>query len=152
MTGAILDSTTGLLTITSSQYADLKTLSFNIGDTTYNLIPNAQIWPRSLNSAVGGTSSSIYLVVNDIGLPDGLAFDFINGYTFLYVPISYSHVQVFIYPRTGNGSTVSLIPLVNALELPTRFTRIPTRIKIVDTHAESVSSCGLPNPQNGWYM
>ncbi|KAF8551967.1 acid protease [Imleria badia] len=83
LTGATLDSTSGLLTITSSQYANLQTLSFNIGGTSYDLIPNAQIWPRSLNYIIGGTPGSIYLVVNDIGFPDGLAFDFINGYTFL---------------------------------------------------------------------
>ena len=84
LTGATPDSTTGLLTITSSQYANLQTLSFDIGGISYDLIPNAQIWPRSLNYVMGGTTNSIYLVVNDIGFPDGLAFDFINGYTFLY--------------------------------------------------------------------
>jgi hypothetical protein len=94
LTGATLDSTTGLLTITSSQYANLQTLSFNIGGTSYDLIPNAQIWPRSLNYVMGGTSNSIYLVVNDIGFPDGLAFDFINGYTFLYELITHLPILV----------------------------------------------------------
>jgi hypothetical protein len=72
-----------LLTITSSQYVNLQTLSFDSSEvyTSYDLIANAQIWPRSLNYVTGGTSN---LVVNDIGFPDGLAFDFINGYTFLY--------------------------------------------------------------------
>ena len=83
-TGGKLDNTTGLLTITSSQYADLKTLTFNIGGTSYDLSPNAQIWPRSLNSAIGGNSSLIYLVVSDMGTPSGSGIDFIDGYTFLY--------------------------------------------------------------------
>ena len=80
-----MDSTTGLLTISSSQYANLQTLSFNIGSTSYDLSPNAQIWPRSLNSAIGGSSGSIYLVVGDIGSSSGSGLDFIDGYTFLYV-------------------------------------------------------------------
>lgn len=80
-----MDPTTNLLTITSAQYANLTTLSFNVGDTSYDLTPNAQIWPRSLNAAVGGNSSAIYLVVNNIGWQSGSGFDFCNGYTFLYV-------------------------------------------------------------------
>jgi hypothetical protein len=72
-----------LLTITSSQYVNLQTLSFDSSEvyTSYDLIPKAQIWLRSLNYVTGGTSN---LVVNEIGFPDGLAFDFISGYTFLY--------------------------------------------------------------------
>ncbi|KAG9312020.1 aspartic peptidase domain-containing protein [Chiua virens] len=83
LTNATLDSTTGLLTITSAQYDNLQTLFFNIGNTSYGLTPNAQIWPRSLNSAIGGDSSAIYLVVNDIGSTSGSGFDFCNGYAFL---------------------------------------------------------------------
>lgn len=51
--------------------------------TTYGLTPNAQIWPRSLNTAIGGSADDIYLVVNDIGSDSGSGLDFINGYTFL---------------------------------------------------------------------
>lgn len=51
--------------------------------TTFELTPNAQIWPRALNSAIGGTEGSIYLIVNDIGSPSGQGLDFINGFTFL---------------------------------------------------------------------
>jgi cathepsin E len=49
----------------------------------YGLTPNGQIWPRALNSAIGGTAGSIYLVVQDIGSPSGSGLDFIDGYTFL---------------------------------------------------------------------
>ena len=56
-----------------------------IGKESYNLTPNGQIWPRSLNTAIGGTSDSIYLIVNDIGSPSEEGFSFINGYTFLCV-------------------------------------------------------------------
>lgn len=82
-TGAKLDETTGLLKITSSQFSALQNLNFDIGGTTFALTPNAQIWPRSLNTAIGGTSGSIYLVVNSLGSSEGEGLDFINGYTFL---------------------------------------------------------------------
>ncbi|KAK0455872.1 aspartic peptidase A1 [Armillaria borealis] len=82
-TGATLDSSTGLLRITSAQYAKLSSLFFNINGVSYELTPNAQIWPRSLNTEIGGSSSAIYLIVNDIGTNSGEGLDFINGYTFL---------------------------------------------------------------------
>ncbi|KAF8260454.1 acid protease [Lactarius quietus] len=83
VTGAVPDSTTGLLRITSTQYSNLQPLVFTAGGTSFELTANAQIWPRSLNSLIGGTSGSIYLVVNDIGAPSGQGLDFINGYSFL---------------------------------------------------------------------
>jgi cathepsin E len=72
-----------LLRITPAQYSNLKSLFFTTGGTTFELTPNAQIWPRALNEFIGGTRDHIYLVVNDIGAPSGQGFDFINGYTFL---------------------------------------------------------------------
>ena len=33
----------------------------------FELTPNAQIWPRILNAALGGTAGSIYLVVSNFG-------------------------------------------------------------------------------------
>ncbi|KAH9051557.1 aspartic peptidase A1 [Lactarius deliciosus] len=82
-TGAVLDGTTGLLKITSTQFSNLQSLFFTAGGTSFELTANAQIWPRSLNTFIGGTTGSIYLVVNDIGSPTGSGLDFINGYTFL---------------------------------------------------------------------
>ncbi|KAF9454183.1 aspartic peptidase A1 [Macrolepiota fuliginosa MF-IS2] len=82
-TGAVLDSTTGLLSITAAQYANLESLFFTTNGVTYELTANAQIWPRALNTAIGGSSGSIYLVVADIGSTSGSGLDFINGYTFL---------------------------------------------------------------------
>lgn len=82
-TGATLDETTGLLKITSDQYSRLKPLVFTIGGTAFTLTPNAQIWPRSMNSVIGdtsGNSDNIYLIVADIGSE---TFDFVSGYTFL---------------------------------------------------------------------
>ena len=82
-TGAVLDSTTGLLCITRPQYSKLKSLFFTTGGTTFELTPNAQIWPRVFNELIGGAADKIYLVVNDIGTPTGQGLDFINGYAFL---------------------------------------------------------------------
>jgi Eukaryotic aspartyl protease len=102
----ILAIETGLLKISAAQYSALKPLNFKIGANTYALSANGQIWPRSLNTAIGGTSGSIYLVVGDvscfvgfflvwrgnqifnnlskqIGSNSGKGLDFINGYTFL---------------------------------------------------------------------
>jgi len=82
-TGGVPDSATGLLSITSKQFADLKDLKFVIAGTPFALTPNAQIWPRSLNTEIGGTPRKIYLIVADAGSPSGSGLDFINGMTFL---------------------------------------------------------------------
>ncbi|KAI0689557.1 aspartic proteinase precursor [Cytidiella melzeri] len=82
-TGAVSDEATGLLSITASQFASLESLNFNIGGETFTLTPNAQIWPRALNTAIGGTTDGIYLIVGDIGTPSGEGLDFINGFAFL---------------------------------------------------------------------
>ena len=44
-TGATLDNATGLLKISSANFAKLQNLVFTIGGTTFTLTPNAQIWP-----------------------------------------------------------------------------------------------------------
>ncbi|KAG8214431.1 acid protease [Butyriboletus roseoflavus] len=82
-TGATLDKTTGLLTITEQQYAQLQSMYFNIGGVTYELTPNAQIWPRALNSVLGGQSNQIYLITSDLGTSSGSGLDFINGFGWL---------------------------------------------------------------------
>jgi cathepsin E len=49
---------------------------------TFELTPNAQIWPRRLNHLIGGEPSDIFLIVNDLGSSES-GLNFINGYTFL---------------------------------------------------------------------
>ena len=51
--------------------------------TTFELTPNAQIWPRALNSEIGGTAGVIYLIVGDLRRNSGQGLDFVNGQTFL---------------------------------------------------------------------
>ena len=77
-----MDNSTQLLRITHAQYRNLQSLNFVIGGNTFELTPNAQIWPRALNTAIGGKKCSIYLAVQDIGnkFP---GVDFICGMSFL---------------------------------------------------------------------
>ncbi|KAG1809557.1 aspartic peptidase domain-containing protein, partial [Suillus variegatus] len=82
--GGTLDEAIDLLKISSDQYDQLSSLYFTIGGVTYELTLNAQIWPRSLNSTIGGTMDSIYLVVSSTGSSSGSGDDFINRYCFLY--------------------------------------------------------------------
>ncbi|KAG1851515.1 aspartic peptidase domain-containing protein [Suillus tomentosus] len=82
-TGGTFDEATDLLKISSDQYDQLSSLYFTIGGVTYELTPNAQIWPRSLNNAIGGTTGGIYLIVSSTGSSSGSGDDFTNGYCFL---------------------------------------------------------------------
>lgn len=46
-----MDNATGLLRLTTAQFAALPTLSFKIGSTTFQLTANAQAFPvRTLNA------------------------------------------------------------------------------------------------------
>jgi cathepsin E len=83
VTGAVVDSDTQLLIISEAQLANLNSLFFTIGNSTFELTPKAQIFPPSLNTYIGLKSDYIYLIVNDIGTPSGAGLDFISGYTFL---------------------------------------------------------------------
>ncbi|KAH9934569.1 aspartic peptidase A1 [Epithele typhae] len=83
LTGATEDEDVGLLKITQEQFNNLQSLFFTIGEVAYELIPNAQIWPRALNPAIGGAPDSVYLIVADMGSVSGLGLDFINGMAFL---------------------------------------------------------------------
>ncbi|KAG2070907.1 acid protease [Suillus decipiens] len=83
-TGSEYDPVTRLLAISEDGYNALQNLHFNIGPQTYTLTPNAQIWPRSINSRIGGRqANAIYLIVRDIGAPSGTGLDFISGYVFM---------------------------------------------------------------------
>ncbi|KAG6915899.1 hypothetical protein DXG01_009366 [Tephrocybe rancida] len=82
-TGAEVDDATGLLTITESQFLNMESLFFTIGSETYELTPDAQIWPRGLNETIEGDKDKIYLIVADMGSPSGAGLDFINGFAFL---------------------------------------------------------------------
>jgi cathepsin E len=82
-TGAVNDANTGLLRITSAQFSNLQSLFFTAGGATFQLTANAQIWPRALNTDIGGVAGDIYLITNSLGTPSGQGLDFINGFAFL---------------------------------------------------------------------
>jgi cathepsin E len=77
-----MNETMNMLYITPAQYEELQPLFFNIGGSSFELTPNAQIWPRALNTAIGGKEDLIYLMIKDMkqGLP---GLDFICGMTFI---------------------------------------------------------------------
>lgn len=128
-TGGIPDAATGLLRINSTQYSNLRSLTFNIGGESYDLTPNGQIWPRTLNTFVGGSSSSIYLIVGDIGSSSGSGYDFVNGYTFLYVLHFLFLPRPYVPLLSASASIAYMIPPMDKsvlLALPTP-TRRPTK-------------------------
>ena len=136
LTGGTPDSATGLLSITSDQYANLLPLVFEIGGIPYELTPNAQIWPRSLNSVIGGTSDGIYLIVNDIGFLPGSGIDFMIGYTFLYVyTLSLTSIDhrwrlpLLYYTESATTACTTLPIKGSALPLPiTPFPKVTRNI------------------------
>ncbi|KAG2357767.1 hypothetical protein BDR07DRAFT_1490289 [Suillus spraguei] len=87
-TGATFDEPTGLLRITPGRYSDLQPLIFHMSQhfaqQTLTLVPNAQIWPRSLNQKLrGGEIDGIYLIMKNLGGATRRGFGFIAGYTFM---------------------------------------------------------------------
>ncbi|KAG2070108.1 acid protease [Suillus decipiens] len=83
VTGGTLNPANGLLQISPQQYNQLHNLEFHIGVKIYRLIPNAQIWPRSLNYNINGGDNDIFLIVKALETPTGAGNDFVNGYVFL---------------------------------------------------------------------
>ncbi|KAG2069731.1 acid protease [Suillus decipiens] len=103
LTGAVYDRAVKLLTIPEDKYDTLHNLDFHIGEARqfcqpaitplahhfvqqiYSLTPNAQIWPRSLNTMIGGKEDSIYLIVTNRGTYSGQegCSDFSLGYVFM---------------------------------------------------------------------
>ncbi|KAF9486195.1 aspartic peptidase A1 [Pholiota conissans] len=106
-TGAVDDQATGLLSITPTQYANLSSLFFISGGTTFELVPNAQIFPRTLNTVIGGTTSTIYLMIADLGSIEVAGLAFINGYAFLERFYS-------VYDTTNKRVGLATTPFTNA--------------------------------------
>ncbi|KAG2078819.1 acid protease [Suillus decipiens] len=83
VTGGILNPANGLLQISPQQYDQLHDLQFHTSGRIYKLVPNAQIWPRSLNNNINGGLNDIFLIVKALETPTGLGKDFVLGYVFL---------------------------------------------------------------------
>jgi hypothetical protein len=82
-TGALLDKTTGLLSIDLDRYEKLKSLYFTAEDRTYEFNANAQAWPRALNHLIGGKEDLVYLIVTDLGPDLSKEMGFVAGMSFL---------------------------------------------------------------------
>ena len=54
-TGATVDSDTGLLYISPESYANVQSLFFQVGNTTFEFTRDAQTFPRALNTVIGGS-------------------------------------------------------------------------------------------------
>ncbi|KAG8735809.1 hypothetical protein FRC10_010147 [Ceratobasidium sp. 414] len=92
--GSKLDDATHLLEIPKESVSKMKSLFFNINGVPYEFTPNAQLWPRSLNTALGGKADSYYSVVSAVrgniftagsltDLEADMGSSFVNGYVFL---------------------------------------------------------------------
>ncbi|KAM5546221.1 hypothetical protein V8D89_000347 [Ganoderma adspersum] len=110
LTGAEMDNQTGLLRVTPEQFGRLRSLVFTIGQTPFDFTPNAQAWPRQLNSAIGGSPDYVYLVVGDMGSNSGEGLDFINGMAFLE---RFYHVYDAANNRVGFAPTYYTYSLIN---------------------------------------
>jgi hypothetical protein len=82
-TGAVFDNTTGLLSITEKQYENLQSLFFDVDGTRYEFNANAQLWPRPLNTLIGGEEDGFYLVVADLGPKGSARMGFVLGVVFM---------------------------------------------------------------------
>ncbi|KAF7289800.1 Aspartic peptidase A1 [Mycena indigotica] len=69
--GLGLTSLQRLFQITAAQYQILQSLFFTINGVTYEFPPSAQIWPPTLNTAIGGRPDMIYLAVSNMPTPGG---------------------------------------------------------------------------------
>jgi len=109
-TGAVLDTKTGLLTVTKAQLAILKPLDFTIGGVKYSLTANAQLWPRSLNTAIGGAAYNTYLVIADLGTKSGSGLDIILGQAWMerfYTTFDTALQRVGLATTTYTNSTIN---------------------------------------------
>ncbi|CUA69744.1 hypothetical protein RSOLAG22IIIB_08667 [Rhizoctonia solani] len=82
--GSKIDKSTGLLEIPEESLEKMKDMSFVINGVSYELTPNAQLWPRALNNMAHLNAGKYYSVINVLGnneLDHGI--NFIIGYVFL---------------------------------------------------------------------
>lgn len=81
-----------------------------LSQVTFELTANAQLWPRALNTAIGGLAADIYLIVGNLGTPSGEGFDFVNGMTFLerfYAVFDTTNKQVGFATTSFTDSTIN---------------------------------------------
>ncbi|KAJ7834081.1 family A1 protease [Mycena leptocephala] len=79
-TGAAINPNTQLLTVPSMN--NLQNLVLVVACYRIVLMVCVEIWPRALNTAIGGQAGKIYLVIADLGTTSGQGLDFMLGMTF----------------------------------------------------------------------
>ena len=88
----------------------------------FELTANAQIWPHSLNSAIGGDNESTYLITSASGNPSGSGLDFVIGSTVLCVKKSTvlccPNDHLVFLTDLGNVSTAYSIPQMHVWVSP----------------------------------
>ncbi|KAG2073363.1 family A1 protease [Suillus decipiens] len=82
-TGGTLNPANGLLQISLQQYNQLHDLEFHTGTILLSFVPNAQIWPRSLNNKIQGGDNDIFLIVKSLPTAASAEYAFVSGYVFL---------------------------------------------------------------------
>ena len=76
----------------------------------FGLTADGQIWPRNLNTLIGGTAGKIYLIVGNSGIQTGLGMDFIFGQTFLerfYSAYDTGNKQVGLATTSFTNATIN---------------------------------------------
>ncbi|GAB1527504.1 hypothetical protein RhiTH_010679 [Rhizoctonia solani] len=82
--GSKIDQSTKLLEIPKDSVGKMKSLFFVINGIPYEFTPNAQLWPRTLNTALGGKADAYYSVISPLSdFEADTGSSFINGYAFL---------------------------------------------------------------------
>ncbi|CEL62092.1 hypothetical protein RSOLAG1IB_10194 [Rhizoctonia solani AG-1 IB] len=82
--GSEVDPKTKLLKIPKESVSKMKPLFFVINGISYEFTPDAQLWPRTLNTVLGGEIDSYYSVISPLtDFEADMGSNFINGYTFL---------------------------------------------------------------------
>ncbi|KAB5591305.1 hypothetical protein CTheo_5264 [Ceratobasidium theobromae] len=82
--GSKIDNATKLLEIPKESVGKMQSLFFAINGVSYEFTPNAQLWPRALNTALGGKADAYYSVISALtDFEADTGSNFINGYVFL---------------------------------------------------------------------
>ncbi|KAJ1304931.1 hypothetical protein OPQ81_006064 [Rhizoctonia solani] len=81
--GSKIDPSTKLLEIPKESVSKMESLFFVINGVSYEFTPNAQLWPRALNTALGGKVDGYYSVISALSdFEADTGSNFINGYVF----------------------------------------------------------------------
>ncbi|KAJ7254603.1 aspartic peptidase domain-containing protein [Mycena rebaudengoi] len=95
LAGAVMDPATGLLRI--SDINRLQSVFFTINGKPFEFTANAQIWPRALNTLIGGSAKNVYLIIAELEPTNGEDIDIVLGVVFLqrfFTVYDYKNAQV----------------------------------------------------------